>query len=437
MFHRKEALLAAIAGVLATCGFAMADNLESPKLSLSPTVTADDATPPEGLLMTEVDKVGAGAPFHQAGLSVSGFVEAGYTYNHRQHGNEPPILPGPFNHEVGNHFMMNQLDLQIARTVATDKFDVGGLVEIIYGTDAGFTHSSGLPFNGNDPTDDNTPFDAVPDKYRANYQFDLLQAYLTINVPVGTGLKITAGKFVSLLGAETINPTGNLFYSHSWAFNAVNYTNTGVLGTYKINDMVTMTAGFSRGWDMTLEDNHACALDAIGSFAIPPMKNGTASINWSTGPENWYDTSHYRTVIDPIVWWQVTDAFKVGFEGIYVYDGGRLGFFDESGNHITHAYGDVWGGVLYGSYMVNEYLTVNGRVEKFHGSDGMISSSNTNVYEGTIGTTITPFPKDPIGMNLMIRPEVRYDWCEDQIFTQSNGTWKDQLTFAADVIFKF
>jgi hypothetical protein len=431
MFHRKDAILAAIAGVLATCGFAMADDIQAPKLSLAPTVTADDAAAaPEGLLQQQIDKVGAGSAFKQAGLSVSGFLEAGYTYNHRKHTSDEPILPGPFNHEVGNHFMMNQLDLQIARTVATDKFDVGGLVEVIYGTDAAFTHSSGMGFNGHDPTTDNDPAETgVGDTYRANYQFDVLQAYLTINVPVGNGLKITAGKFVSLLGAETINPTGNLFYSHSWAFSAVNYTDTGILGTYKVNDMLTVTAGVTRGWDMSLEDTNG-AIDATGSFAITPMKNVNVALNWSVGPENFDDSSHYRTVIDPVVWWQMTDAFKLGFEGIYEYDGGRQGFAPT----LSHAYGDYWGGVVYASYMINDYVTLNGRFEKAH---IYLTPSNTNIYDVTAGVTITPFPKDPIGSNLMIRPEVRYDYCEDKIFSIGSGAFHDQLTFAADVIFKF
>ena len=87
MFTRKEALLAAIAGVLATSGFAFASELQSPRLSLSPVVTADDeAAAPEGLLQQHLDKLGAGSAFKQAGLAVSGFLEIGYTWNHRHHG---------------------------------------------------------------------------------------------------------------------------------------------------------------------------------------------------------------------------------------------------------------------------------------------------------------------------------------------------------------
>src|SRR4051812_47953688 len=192
MIYRKDAVLVAVASLLASCGFAMADTTEATdtKLSLDPRVMTVADAPPAAPLMGLLDKAGAGSTLSSAGLNVYGWIEAGYTYNHRHHGDDGPIAPGPFNHEVGNHFMMNQLDLRIERAVDTTKLDVGGMIELLYGTDAGFTHSSGWGFNGNDPTDDNNPFDAVPDKYRANYQFDVLQAYIDVNLPVGNGLKI-------------------------------------------------------------------------------------------------------------------------------------------------------------------------------------------------------------------------------------------------------
>ena len=45
-------------------------------------------------------------------------------------------------------------------------------------------------------------------------------------------------------------------------------------------------------------------------------------LNYTVGPENAGDNSHYRTALNPIFAWQVTDAFKVAVEGYYVYDGG-------------------------------------------------------------------------------------------------------------------
>ncbi len=323
MFHRKDAVLVAVASLLASSGFAMAEtpDLKTPNLSLDPTVvtaqSAPDApavSPPSTLLEQELDKAGIAKEMY--GITVQGFVEVGYSYGHRGNdvGGPPGLRPGPFNHEVGNHLMMNQFDLQIANTVDPTKMgDVGGMIEVMYGTDAGFIHSGGMPFNGNDPTDDGSPADSVPDKYQANYQFDVTQAY--IDVSAGNNLTFRAGKFVTLFGTETINPTTNAFYSHSWLFNAIPFTQTGVLANYKLNAEWDFIGGVTRGWDMTLEDNNGSP-DALGKIAYTPASVSGLEIDlvWGTGPENTGDTSHYRTTINPLVSWQVNEKWKVGAE---------------------------------------------------------------------------------------------------------------------------
>jgi len=453
MFNRK-AVFFAVAGLLASSGFALADNAPKTSLSLNPAViTADEAAPRQPLMMA-LDKVGAAKPLDDLGINIFGFIEGGYSYNHRHHGAEGPILPGPFNHEVGNHAMLNQFDLKFQRVIKDPKkFDVGATVEVMYGTDASAIHSSGLGFNGNDPTTDSSP-ESPDDRYRANYQFDLTQAYVTVNLPVGNnGLQLNIGKFVTPLGNETINPTNNLFYSHSWIFNALPFTQTGITGTYAINDQWTVMAGVTRGWDMTLEDNGVCAVDGVGSIAYQATPAIKAVLNWNVGPQNFADSSHYRTVIDPIVSWKVNDNLTLTAEGLYIYDGG----LNAEENGVSHAYGDVWGAAVYASYMVNDMFTINARVEKYHGySDSIGALGDTsdllnsnqgfvedgrvptvNVYSFTLGTTITPMPKDAILKNLSIRPEVRYDMSEDHVFNQHGAAFKDQITFAADVIFKF
>jgi len=128
--HYRKAVFFAVAGLLASSGYALADNSPKTSLSLDPTVITADAAADKTPLMGLLDKAGAAKPLEDAGLSIYGWVEAGYTYNHRHHGNEGPIAPGPFNHEVGNHFMLNQVTLRFEKLVDTKKFDVGGLVEV-------------------------------------------------------------------------------------------------------------------------------------------------------------------------------------------------------------------------------------------------------------------------------------------------------------------
>jgi hypothetical protein len=439
----RNAAFFAIAGLLASSGLARADALPSVKLSLDPTVvTADDAAAEPAPLMGALDKIGLGKALEDAKFDISGWIEGGYSFNNRHHSHEQPILPGPFNHEVGNHFMLNQVGLRIERRIEDPKvFDVGGLVEVMYGTDAGFMHSSGWGFNGNDPTDDGAPADTVSDEYRAFYQVDISQAYVDVSLPVGNGLTIRMGKFVSLLGNEYCNPNNNLFYSHSWIFNATPFSATGILGIYKLNEQWSVTAGVSRGWDMTAEDNNG-AIDGLGAITYAPNEELSLSLAWNVGPQNDGDNSHYRTVLDPIITWQATKDLKLALECFYLYDGGANAAAAES----THAYGDVWSVATYASYTINDYLTLNGRVEAYHtsatslGAVGAPFGGSLNIYSITLGTTITPLPANSVLKNLVIRPEVRYDFSDSSMnapFSAGGRSFKDQLVFAADVIFKF
>jgi len=449
MFYRKDVVLMAVAGLLASSGYAMAESQSS--LSLDPRVlTADDAAP-QAPLMSMLGKAGVDQKALM-GFNIYGWVESGYTYNHRKGGSgngSTGIIPGPFNHEVGNHYMLNQVDIRFERQIVDPKkFDVGGMIEVVYGTDPGFLHSSGMPFNGNDPSDNGSPADPVADKYRANYQFDVLQAYVDVSLPVGNGLTIRTGKFVTVLGYETIDPRGNPFYSHSYSFNALPFTATGVMAMYQVNDSLKVSAGISRGWDQTLEDSGPaggkCYPDALGNITWTINPQMTAVLNWNVGPQNFNDTSHYRTVINPILFYQVTDALKIGVEGLYIYDGGLNGDV-ASGGTVSHAYGDVWAVDVYAGYKVNDYLTVNGRFEKYHTSAtglGAVTATDLgarSIYSITLGTTIVPLPKDPWGKNISVRPEIRYDFTDSSAgpFSAQGRTFKDQLTFGADVIVTF
>jgi hypothetical protein len=458
MLYRKDAVSMAVAGLLATCGFAMADTtqMKTSSLSLDPSVIhADIDAAPSTPLMVGLDKIGAAKPLTNLGLNLYGWVEAGYTVNLRRHGNETPLVPGPFNHEYGNHVMLNQVVLRLEKLVDSKKWDVGGAIDLMYGSDAARIHSSGLGYNGSDPTDDHNPGDdaASLNNFHPIWQFDVPQAYIDVNVPVGNGLKVRAGKFYTLVGYETTDPNGNQLYSHSFIFSAEPLTHTGVVGFYQLNDQISLAAGITRGWDQATEDTNG-APDLIGQVGYKLNQQWQFYVNYTVGPENAGDNGHYRTLINPIAVWQMTDKLKFAGEGLYVYDGGRNG----------GGYGDVWGLALYGSYTINDMFTLNARAEKFHDFASTFSSyssgttnnnseeftgnnfsfgngfgtTSLNYYELTVGVAIKPMPKDPILQNLTIRPEIRYDLSEDHVFSVGRSeAFRDQWTVGADVIFKF
>ncbi|MCL2646199.1 MAG: porin [Phycisphaerales bacterium] len=479
MFYRKNAVLAAVAGILASAGFAFADGAatQPSSLSLTPTTACTPADgSSSGLLMQGLDKIGAADPLKKADINIYGWLEGGYTYSFRHGNTVAPLLPGPFNHEFGggsfpyfsggsrNHFMLNQLALRFEREVKSDQWDVGGMVELMYGTDSNAIHANGLSlgnetYSGKGGSDILVYNNFADDRFNPQYQLDIVQAYVDVNVPVGNGLKLRAGKFVSLMGYEAIDPRNNPFYSHSYLFAVMPSTFTGVVGFYKINDQWAVAGGISRGWDQCLEDNNG-AINVIGQVSYTPDKQWSALLNFVSGPENDRDNSHYRTTIDGVLTWRATRDLKFGLEGLYVYDGGRNGYIVPPMVSLTHAYGDQWGGYLYSAYDINSYVTANARLGFFHNyvtnfvdntlvtqtisllsGGGLINGMSVptvNVWDITLGVTVRPFPKDPIGKNLIVRPEVRYSFSEDPIYVESNGrTFKNQLTFGADVVFSF
>jgi Tfp pilus assembly protein PilE len=89
--------------------------------------------------------------------------------------------------------------------------------------------------------------------------FDPTQYYLTYTAPIGSGISFQAGRFVTLLGAETINTYNNLNYNESkgiiFGF-GIPFTHTGVRASYTFNDYVAVTGGLNNGWDNPADANN-------------------------------------------------------------------------------------------------------------------------------------------------------------------------------------
>lgn len=420
MFYRKDAVALAALSMLASAGFVMAESKNALTLDSSVVNAAEAAD--RTLLMGGLDRIGAAQPLEAAGINVYGWVQGGYSANLRNTNgfkNVPRISGVSFNSQPENEFMLNQVVLRFERLVDMKKpIDIGFLVELMYGSDAGLIHSNGLEYGNNNA-------------FNPDNQFDIPQAYVDISLgQVGNGLKFRVGKFATLLGYETIAPTTNPFYSHSYVFGVLPFTHTGVLGTYTVNDQVAITLGATRGWDQATEDinegGDVCGWDVLGQVAWTPNQQTSVFYNFSVGPQNAGDTDHWRVANNLVITYAVNDRLKLALDGVYIAD------------HAYDAgtYGDVWGAAAYASYVINEFFTFNARIEKLH---DYRFGTTLNFYEATLGLTIKPFPKDPIGQNLTVRPEIRYDWSEDEVYTagRSNNFYQDQWSAGIDFIFTF
>src|SRR2546423_9495880 len=122
--------------------------------------------------------------------------------------------------------------------------DWGFKLQFMFGTDARYIHSLGL----------------LDHAMRSSlYQPDIPEAYLSLHLPIFTegGIDLKLGKFVTLEGAETIDPRTNSFYSHTYIFNfAIPFNHTGALFTLYATKWLNLVGGVTRGVNTSIDDNN-------------------------------------------------------------------------------------------------------------------------------------------------------------------------------------
>jgi hypothetical protein len=413
---------AAALGALAFGGFAQAAEVVGADKPVYLQETEKGRKP----LMSVLDRTGGAAMMDDIGLDISGHVEAGYTYSFQQ----PPgdVLTGRVFDVQHDELLLNQAAIVLQRTLAPtddavlgykDKFNVGFKVDVMYGYDARFIHSNGLLDHYNDDTS-------------RNEEWDITQAYLEFGVPVGNGLLVTAGKFVTPIGFETINPTTNPLYSHSFLFGfAIPFTHTGITAKYHFDENFYVMGGVHRGWEQSLEDNNDDAVSLLASvgYLYEPGILGSQPVNLTlsatAGPEQTDFQGNWRTLIDLIASTKLADQLTVALNADYAIE-------DDAA--IGGGQGQWYGVAAYAKYDVSDMFAINARGEWFNDKDGA-RGLGTNVYEATLGLAIKPFHDNELGSNLVFRPEIRYDYAQEAIF--DGGSQHDQFTVGADVIFAF
>ena len=387
-----------------------ADAAAQPRATeLSPGVTPSFGSAPYRPLMGLLHQTGIGQGLDNARINVFGWVEGSYEYNFARPAQDLNL--GRVFDVQDNRVQVNQIDLSVERRIDlhSGQFDVGGRVDMLYGTDSQFIHSNGM-FDGSD-------FFHGPE-----YQFDIPQLYVDFGVPVGSGLQVRAGKFLFF---KQIDPNASVFYTHSFIFGgALPFTNTGITAKYQFCPSCSFEGGISRGWDQSLNDNNS-AIDALGRFRYTLGKTTDISVAAICGPELDNDNSHYRTTVDVAVTHQCGDRLTLLGDGVYGYQA------MPSGQSAA-----MWYGIAgYGVYQLNDYLSAGLRGEWYRDEQGLTTGVNQTLYEATAGVTITPFPNHPVGQYFKIRPEIRYDYSTADYF--DGGTRHDQTTVAIDAIFNF
>ncbi len=354
------------------------------------------------------------------GITVGGWLEVGISAV----SNEPADRFNgvvTFNDRDGE-IQMNQLWFYLDREADTGGYgwDIGGHVDFVYGTDAMFTQASdGL--------------EATWGQTERFYQVALPQFYFDLAY---NDLTIRMGHFYTIIGYEVVQAPDNFFYSHAYTMQyGEPFTHTGMLFIYQLSDQLSVTAGFTRGWD-----NFD---DTIGSDSLGFL----GGVNWTSWSERV----------------ELAAALTASEEGVHDADNlmyslvGTLHLADNLSYVIQHDYGQQvvpgvsmaeWYGLnQYLLYEINPYWSAGLRFEWFRDHDGTrvagVRPSNVlngesfpgNFYEFTAGLNWKPRE------NLVVRPEVRWDWYDASgavaPLPYDSGDLDEQFMFGIDMILTY
>jgi hypothetical protein len=406
------ALLAAVVawGTAAELSWAQ-DNRPAPAERVpSPPRAAGTATPRRPF-MHLLEQAGATDFLDEQRIDIFGHIAGSWTWNFDDPDSE--VNPGRFFDFEHNEPILNQLDFNIERKVDASKnqLDFGGRFELMWGADAGLIHANGLTDWYDDPRD--------PEN-----QLDLTQLYIDVGIPVGNGLLLRVGKFVTIIGQEVINPLGNSLYSHSFLFTfGQPLTHTGILGSYNLSDDWAIMFGITRGWDQAWEDNND-AIDFLGGVKWAQSKDTTLILNLSAGPQQADDDDAWRYLFDLVVSHTVGDQLAIAVNA-------DIGFEEDAALDGDDA---TWYGIAgYAGYKLTDELGLNARAEWFGDPDGGRTGLDLDLFELTVGLNVKPFAKDRWGQYFQIRPELRVDFASEDVF---DGLSDDtQITFGVDAIF--
>jgi len=302
-----------------------------------------------------------------AGLTVSGYVAASY---YASNGYPSNIHQFDTRH---NTFQLDEAGFQVAYQ---PKEGFGALVDVIAGEDAKILHQAE---SGNS---------------QADSQFDLRQAYLQY----ATGnLTVMAGKFVTLAGAEVINPTLNTNFSRSLLFfDSEPLTHTGVRAAYAMGEF-TLTGGINNGWNSTSTDFGSKTGEAGIAWA-PASKLFALAVNAYFGKNEGFDAE--RTLIDVVATYNATSqlTFILNFD----WDQQQDALIDDAGGLHDASWNAA---ALYVNYAINDQFRVSLRGEYLDDKDGFVTAvgRSQTLKEGTITVGYSPVKA------FELRAEFRYD----------------------------
>jgi len=343
--------------------------------------------------------LGVGAAESTAQVEMSAFVDFYYQYNFNK---EDPSLR-TFDVQ-DNTFSLSLAEVALEKAPTPDS-RIGGRVDLTFGPTADLV-ASFEPGGGTEV-------------YK-----HLQQGYLS--VMASDALTVDFGKFVTPLGAETIESQNNMNYSRSILFGyAIPRYHSGVRATYLASDQLTFSGYLVNGWNNSFETNSDKTF--IASVGVIPSDDMMWYGNIIAGKEGDFDGDGDEDMLwlfDTSLTFQATPDVTLM---------GNFDYGSASDFAATDDAGTWWGFAAYARMQAQEDWAVAGRFEVIDDEDSGFMAIGQTAMSFTATSDHTLYD------DLIARLELRFDTTDDNtIFTDADGDpTQNQLTLTAGMVYEF
>ena len=260
----------------------------------------------------------------------------------------------------------------------------------------------------------------------------LKEAYFSYLAPVGKGLQVDVGKFVTPAGAEVIETKDNWNYSRGLLFGyAIPFFHFGMRAKYTFNDKYALTGFFVNGWNNVV-DNNTGKTGGL-SFNWNPNKKFGVAQTLLIGPETSTFTvpnanSNFRQLHDTVVTYNVTPKFSL----MANYDYGRGDRTLLSSAPVTLSKVIWWQGIAgYLKYAPSARYSFSTRYEYYDDKYGFTTGNPEHLHEVT-GTL-----ERIIAGKIISRVEYRHDISTLPVFFKGVTPVRNQDTMTAGLVYTF
>jgi len=339
--------------------------------------------------------------------SLSGFVDVYYGQNFNNPASQTNGLR--FFDEGTNQFGLNLVELVVDKAPEVTNSRTGYHVALGFGQAMNAVNGSdhgGLGF----------------DQY-------LKEAYFSYLAPVGKGLQVDVGKFVTPHGAEVIETKDNWNYSRGLLFSyAIPYYHFGMRAKYAFNDKYSLSGFFVNGWNNVV-DNNTGKTYGIGFGWNPNKKFGIVQ-NYMIGPEQNSLNSNVRQLSDTVITYSPTSKLSFIVNGDY--GRGDRFIIDPATNAFSHPV--FWTGVAgYVKYALNSHSAIVTRYEYYDDHDGFTTGTLVPTHFNEFTATFERL----MAHHIISRFEFRRDVSNQPVFLKGSNPVLDQNTLTAGLVFTF